>query len=283
MPDPQLAQSAAGAAADRDPQIRAAPQGVSPLVALTWNVAWLGDSEHGPVDEARQLALAVDSLTFASADVIGLQEVSSAAGAQALAQAFPGYLLERSQYTQPQNVALMYRADRLELRDLRSIEGLDDTGRAPLEARLALPNGRELVVIVLHAKAGDDPRSYQIRKRFAEGLAEYLEGKHLGNDVVVLGDFNDLFSSSTLEGARSPYEALVQGQAFVAVTAELETQPERSTAWGQTVDHIVLSRSLAGAVVTGSVQTLRDELLARHPEFFEAASDHAPVVLELRL
>lgn len=283
MPDPQLAENAAGATAERDPQIRAAPQEITPLVALTWNVEWLGDTEHGPEDEARQLALAIDALTFANADLIGLQEVSSAASAQALAQSFPGHLLERSQYGQRQNVALMYRADRLELRELSAIEGLDDAGRAPLEARLALPSGRELVAIVLHAKAGGDPHSYQTRKRFAEALAAHLERKHLGNDVVVLGDFNDLFSSSTLEGLASPYEGLTTSKAFVAVTSELEAQPERSTAWGQTVDHIVLSRSLAGAVVPGSVETLRDELLARHPDFFEAASDHAPVVLELRL
>jgi endonuclease/exonuclease/phosphatase family metal-dependent hydrolase len=282
MPDPQLAEGA-GAAADRDQQIRAAPQETSPLVALTWNVEWLGDAEHGPEDEARQLALTVDSLTFANADMIGLQEVSSAASAQALAQAFPGYALERSRYTQPQNVALMYRADRLELRELTAIEGLDDAGRPPLEARLALPSGRELVVIVLHAKAGDDPRSYQIRKRFAAGLAAYLERKHVASDVVLLGDFNDLFSSSTLAGAASPYTVLTESQAFVAATSALEGEPERSTAWGATVDHIVLSRSLASAVVPGSVETLRDELLARHAEFFEAASDHAPVVLELGL
>jgi len=283
MPDPQLAENTAGAAAERAPQIRAAPQEIAPLVALTWNVQWLGDTEHGPEDEARQLALAVDSLTFADADLIGLQEVSSAASAQALAQAFPGYTLERSRYPQPQNVALMYRADRLELRELSAVRGLDDAGRAPLEARFALPSGRELFVIVLHAKAGDDPRSYQIRKRFSEGLAAYLAGKHLGNDVVLLGDFNDLFSSSTLESATSPYQSLLESQAFVAPTAELEAQSERSTVWGATVDHIVVSRSLGSAVVPGSVETLRDELLARHPDFFEAASDHAPVTLELRL
>lgn len=282
MPDPHLAENAAGATAERDQQIRAAPQEITPLVALTWNVEWLGDAEHGPEDEARQLALAIDSLTFANADLIGLQEVSSAS-AQELAQSFPGYSLERSQYMQRQNVALMYRTDRLELRELSAIEGLDDAGRAPLEARLSLPSGRELVAIVLHAKAGGHPRSYQIRKRFAQGLAAHLERKHLGNDVVILGDFNDLFSSSTLEGVASPYEGLTASKAFVAVTSELEAQPERSTVWGQTVDHIVLSRSLAGAVVPGSVETLRDELLARHPDFFEAASDHAPVVLELRL
>lgn len=286
MPDPQLAESTAGgsgAGTERDPQIRAAPQEITPLAVLTWNVQWLGDTEHGPEDEARQLALAVDSLTFANADVIGLQEVASAASAQALAQAFPGYTLERSHYTQPQNVALLYRADRLELRELSAVEGLEDTGRPPLEARFALPSGRELIVIVLHAKAGSDPRSYQTRKSFAEGLAAYLGRKHVGGDVVLLGDFNDLFSSSTLEGAPSPYEALVASKAFSAATAELEAQSERSTVWGATVDHIVLSRSLASAVVSGSVETLRDELLARHPDFFEAASDHAPVMLELRL
>lgn len=283
MPDAQLSESAAGAGAEPDRQIRAATQERTPLVALTWNVEWLGDTENGPSDEARQLALAVDSLTFANADLIGLQEIASAASAQELAQAFPGYALELSRYAQRQNVALLYRTDRLELLELSAIQGLDDAGRAPLEARLRLPAGRELVAIVLHAKAGDDPRSYQIRKRFAEGLAAYLESRHADADLVVLGDFNDLFSSSTLEGLPSPYKALTASGAFVAATATLEGRSERSTAWGATVDHIVVSRSLVSTVLPDSIETLRDELLARHLDFFEAASDHAPVTLELKL
>jgi endonuclease/exonuclease/phosphatase family metal-dependent hydrolase len=282
MPEPDLSASTAGAGADREP-IRAAPREKEALVAITWNVEWLGDLEHGPADEARQLALAVESLTFANADLVGLQEISSPASAAALLESLPGYSLELAAYTQRQKVALLYRKARLERVSATAIEGLDDAGRPPLEVALRLPSGRDLKVIVLHAKAGDDPRSYQTRKRFAEGLAEYLAREHAGGDVLLLGDFNDLFGSSTLEGLASPYATLIAGNDYAAVTSALEARAERSTAWGVTVDHVVLSRSLVDAVVPGSVETLRDELLARHPDFFEAASDHAPVLVELTL
>jgi endonuclease/exonuclease/phosphatase family metal-dependent hydrolase len=142
--------------------------------------------------------------------------------------------------------------------------------------------GRELTAIAVHAKAGDDPRSYATRASFAAGLAQDLARRHAASDVVLLGDFNDRFGEgSTLAGSPSPYEPL-KG-AFAVPTEILERAAERSTAWGETVDHIAVSRSLAGAVVTDSVESLRDELLARHPDFFEAASDHAPVGLELEL
>jgi endonuclease/exonuclease/phosphatase family metal-dependent hydrolase len=286
MPEPDLAANTAGAGAaavtdaERE-QIRAAPKENEPLVALTWNVEWLGDLEHGPTDEARQLALALDSLIFADADLVGLQEVSSPASAQALVESLPGYAIEVAEYAQRQKVALLYRKARFERLAVTAINTLDDAGRPPLEVELRLPSGRELTVIVLHAKAGSDPRSYQTRKNFAEGLSEYLARQHAARDVMILGDFNDLFTSSTLQGFASPYRLLTADGNYVAVTASLEAQAERSTAWGATVDHVVLSRALASAVVPGSVETLRDELLARHPDFFEAASDHAPVWVEL--
>lgn len=280
MPEPDL-RGAAGGGGEHEAQIPAARQENEPLVALTWNVEWLGDGENGPIDEDRQLALAIDSLIFASADLIGLQEVSALASAQALVEALPGYALEVARYAQRQKVALLYRTSRLERVEVKAIEGLDDAGRPPLEVRLRRTDGRELTVIVLHAKAGDDPRSYQTRKHFAEGLSAYLAHQHAQGDLLMLGDFNDQFSSSTLEGLPSPYVALTASGAFVAVTQRLEEQAERSTVWGATVDHVVMSSALASAVVPDSIETLRDELLARHPDFFEAASDHAPVVLEL--
>jgi endonuclease/exonuclease/phosphatase family metal-dependent hydrolase len=279
MPEPDWSGSAG--AGSQPSQSNAAPQEREPLTLLTWNVEWLGAPDNGPSDEARQLALAIDALAFAQADLIALQEVSSRASADALVAALPGYELAIARYAQRQKIAFLYRTYRLELLETRTVEGLDDAGRPPLEALLRTRGGRELTAIVLHAKAGDDPRSYATRVSFAVGLAEDLARRHRASDVALLGDFNDRFKGSTLEGSPSPYEPL-KG-AFVVPTEVLEEGVERSTAWGDTIDHIVVSRSLASAVVADSVESLRDELLARHPDFFEAASDHAPVVLELAL
>lgn len=285
MPQPELA-AHAGAGSEPSPRISAAPRYPAygaPLAVLTWNVAWLGDDQNGPGDEARQLALVSEALQLADADVIALQEVSSAASAAMLERALPGHALELASYRQAQKLALLYRRDRLELLERRAVSGLDDAGRPPLELRLRTPDDRELIAIAVHAKAGGDARSHAIRARFAAGLAGYLAQHHAGRDVIVLGDFNDRFTASTVEGLRSPYEPVVAGGAYVAATAVLERGREHSTRWGATVDHIVLSRALAARLIEGSVESLRDELLARHADFFEAASDHAPVALALAL
>jgi endonuclease/exonuclease/phosphatase family metal-dependent hydrolase len=282
MPSADLS-GAAGTPGEHEAQIYPTSTEKESVSVLTWNIEWLGDSENGPSDEMRQLSLANEALSFAKPDIVGLQELSSPAAAASLVASLPGYALSLAHYEQRQKLALLYREERVELLEVAAIEGLEDAGRPPLEAHLRTRAGRELTVIVVHAKAGDDPRSYQTRARFAQGLRAYLQAHHLASDLIVLGDFNDLFEASTLEGSPSPYESLTASGMFVAVTAPLETQAERSTKWGATVDHIVLSRSLVASIVPDSIETLRDELLARHPDFFEAASDHAPVALELAL
>jgi exonuclease III len=59
---------------------------------------------------------------------------------------------------------------------------------------------------------------------------------------------------------------------------------ESSTAWGATVDHVVLCGALAAAAERVlNVNVLRDESLALYPDFFDSVSDHAPVLVELEL
>ena len=55
---------------------------------IIWDTGTYEPYHDGPDDEARQLALAVDALAFAQADVIALQEVSSQASADALVAAW---------------------------------------------------------------------------------------------------------------------------------------------------------------------------------------------------
>lgn len=253
------------------------------LCVMTWNIEWLGDPSEGPSDEAHQLAVAQAVLVEHAPGLAGLQEIASRASAEALRAQLPGYALSLSSYAQPQQTALLFDARRFERVAERSVEGLSDAGRAPLEVELrsvAEPE-RTLVAIVLHAKAGDDAAAWTSRERLARGLRAYLDRAHAGRDVIVLGDFNDGFTASTVEGYASPYQALTQVGAYVALTADAERGDEPSTRWGATVDHIVVSRGLRERLEEASVNVQRDEVEARHPGFFESVSDHAPVTLEL--
>ncbi len=253
------------------------------LRVLTWNIEWLGDSDEGPSDEAHQLGAAQAVLAELAPSLAGLQEISSQASAEALRAALKGRALSLSSYAQAQKTALLFDARRFERIEERSVFGLSDAGRAPLEVELRLRADpeRTLIAIVVHAKAGDDAFAWSSRERLARGLRAYLDRSHQGRDVIVLGDFNDGFTASTVEGYASPYEALIAGDAYVALTAPLERAEEPSTRWGATVDHVVVSASLREGLEAGSVNVQRDELQIAHPGFFESVSDHAPVTLSL--
>jgi endonuclease/exonuclease/phosphatase family metal-dependent hydrolase len=253
------------------------------LRVLTWNIEWLGDLREGPSNEAHQLGVAQAVLAEHAPSLAALQEITTRASADALRAQLPGHALSLSSYAQSQQTALLFDARRFERIAERSVEGLSDAGRAPLEVELraiAAPE-QTLIVIVLHAKAGDDSGAWVSRERLAHGLRAYLDRAHPDRDVIVLGDFNDGFTGSTVEGYASPYAALITDGGYVALTAKTERGREPSTRWGATVDHIVVSRSLRDRLLEGSVNVQRDELEARYPGFFESVSDHAPVTLAL--
>jgi endonuclease/exonuclease/phosphatase family metal-dependent hydrolase len=251
------------------------------LALLTWNIEWFQDAERGPVDDARQFEAVLGVLAQARPSLAGLQEIAAPERLQELVERLPGYALVISEYDWPQQTALLYRPEEFEPVAVQTIAGLDDAGRPPLEVELAGGDGSALTVIVVHAKAGANIPSWERRQRFAAGLKQHLDGRPTGRPVIVLGDFNDGFARSIVAGQSSPYARFAGASGYVAATAALEGGREPSTMWGDTVDHVLLSADLAGGVLAGSADVLRDELLARTPRFFDEVSDHVPVVLRL--
>ncbi len=251
------------------------------LALLTWNIEWFQDAERGPVDDARQFEAVLGVLAQARPSLAGLQEIAAPERLHELVERLPGYALVISGYEWPQQTALLYRPEQFEPVAVQTIAGLDDAGRPPLEVELGGADGSALTVIVVHAKAGANIPSWQRRERFAAGLKRHLDGRPTGRPVIVLGDFNDGFARSIVAGQSSPYAHFAGASGYVAPTAALEGGLEPSTVWGDTVDHVLLSSELATRVLPGSVDVLRDELLARTPRFFDEVSDHVPVVLRL--
>lgn len=287
MPEPDIAGSVAdhahaGAGQDRADQSAAEALRIR---ALTWNIEWLGDPREGPFDDARQLELAAETLKSFGPQLAGLQEIAAPSKLEPLVASWPSHAVVISSYAQRQQVALVYDTTRFELERSRVLEGYDglaDAGRPPLEVELSTPSGERLFVIVVHAKAGDDLASWRTRERLGRALHAYLMQERADEAVLALGDFNDLFSLSTVEGQPSPYAALVADGTCTAVTARLEAGPEVSTVWGANVDHVLLCGALTPTTAAPlEIEGLREEVLARHPDFFDAVSDHAPVSVEL--
>jgi endonuclease/exonuclease/phosphatase family metal-dependent hydrolase len=253
------------------------------LSVLTWNVEWLGHAEEGPVDDEAQYLAVRDVLRSEQADLVALQELASEPAFSRLLEDLPNRSGVLSGYDAPQRTALLWDRARFLLSSTRPVSGLDDAGRPPLEVLLHDPANEHLLrIVVIHAKAQADTESHARRARLSDGLHEYLAVRE--EHRLVLGDFNDLLVGSIVPGAGTPYRAFTSDDHYVALTRSLNEPPAResSYAFGGTIDHVVAGADDPLATEAISINVLRDELLARFPDYFDRVSDHFPVAVALR-
>jgi len=271
--------------------------GAATLDVGTWNVEWFGDPGNGPGDEARQLRYVRDVINGAELDLWGVQEVVSTSHFEGLLDQAPdydGFLADDPSVTggaayysdfggNEQKVGLLYRSALVTVRGARVILTDFDyqfAGRPPLEVEVTvgLDPPVELVVIVLHAKAGADQDDWTRRHAAATALKEYLDATYPMERVLVLGDFNDDVDVSIVQGLASPYQAFVDdAAAYRFPTATLSSAGATSTVfYTDMVDHHLVTDEVAAAYIDGSAEAYRvDEYI---PDYGETASDHFPVL-----
>ena len=253
---------------------------------MTWNLDWFQDPSHGPRDEAGQYQGVKRVLQTFPMALVGLVEVASEADFYRLLGELKGYSGVLSTYRQAQKTGLLFSSALFDLAGSRPLTAITTAGRPPLEVSLRRKSsGEPLVVVVVHAKAFNDLKSYHERERFSKKLKAYLDEKRADVPLVVVGDFNDLFFNSITPDMPSPYQNFVDDPKYLTATRRLNTAPngEKSGRWGSTIDHIVLSDELAPHLVDGSVDVVQKEMKGRFTAFSRKISDHYPVTLTLRM
>lgn len=269
-------------ASSAEPPADGPASGLPAFSALTWNLEWFQDPERGPLDDARQFEGALAVLSRLDASLLALQEISDRARFAELLAALPDYAAVITEFEWPQQLALLYRTDVFELTGTEAIEGLPDAGRPPLAVELrALAGGAPLLTVVVHAKAGGRASDWQTREGFARGLHAALAARRDGLGLIVLGDLNDGLGTSIVAGRPSPYAVFVADPSYATPTAALEGGREASTAWGKTIDHVLVGAELAPQLREDSADVLRDELISQQPDLLDSVSDHLPVLLRL--
>lgn len=245
---------------------------------------WFQDPTRGPSDHERQYRAVLEVLSNTAPDIVALQEIASEDAFERLQRDLPQMAGVLSGYSWVQKTGLLWNAERFELVRARAITGLQDAGRPPLAVLLrSKARHTELLAIVIHAKADAEPSSYAQRVEFARGLKRQLDAQAQAAPIALLGDFNDLLSSSLLPDAPSPYQEFVEDRAYAAPTRDLDRAPEHETSYatGASVDHIIVSAELADRASAADTNVLRDELLPHFPRFAQTVSDHFPVTLQL--
>ncbi|MGK7312755.1 MAG: endonuclease/exonuclease/phosphatase family protein [Candidatus Longimicrobiales bacterium M2_2A_002] len=267
----------------------------------TWNLEWFGDPSNGPAPEPRQLENVWALLDATAVDVWAVQEVGRADQFEALLAQLAGYdgLLAtdprvadgRAHYSgfggNELKVGLVYRSGSVTVDSARVIltdYDYEFAGRPPLKVHLRAgdgPSPTELVVIVLHAKAGDEPEDRDRRAAGSRALKGYLDARYPEARVVVAGDFNDDTDLSITTGEPSPYQNFVDVPGYAFPTAALTAAGASSTVfWPEIIDHELATDELMADYVAGSAAVVpADDWLAAYPE---STSDHYPVVARYR-
>lgn len=265
------------------------------LDIATWNLEWFGDPTNGPTSETTQLQNVRSVIGGVDCDVWGLEEVVSESAFSSLVASLPGYagllasdpsVTNGSAYYSPteQKVALLYKTGLATVQGAQIILTANDydfAGRPPMEVKLGITlNGGSstLYVICLHAKAGSDSASYTRRVNASAALKTYLDTVRAGEQVIVLGDFNDDLDTSITPGQASPYQNFVTDAAayFTPTKALSEAHLTSILGYADPIDHHITSHRFAARYIPGSVQAFRaDQYIAGYAS---STTDHLPVI-----
>jgi endonuclease/exonuclease/phosphatase family metal-dependent hydrolase len=173
-----------------------------------------------------------------------------------------------------------------------------DQLRPGLGLRLRFAGGLDFYLVSVHLKSGSERRSFDLRRRSLEGLADAVHDLQvLGteSDVVFAGDFNSMGCRRCSPPITAAEELAAGAKLLAGLRVPLRRVEASATCTeyfgggtGQ-LDHFVVSTSmrelgpLARAQVSGFCgETSCARLPARsEPKVQTAISDHCPVVLEI--
>ncbi|WP_432016640.1 lamin tail domain-containing protein [Streptomyces hydrogenans] len=263
-----------------------------------WNVEWFGAPDFGPTDEALQQQNVHDVMAGADMDVWGLSEVVSTSAFDTLVASMPGYtgvvandpiVTNGAQYYSDfgdteQKVALVWRSSMATLVSAKVIltdQNSNFAGRPPVEFTLrGTFDGvtRDLVFIVLHAKAGATQDAWNLRNPASQALKSYLDTTHPARNVFVLGDWNDDVDTSITSGKTSPYANFVNDEArYTFPTRALSLAGVASTtSYPDFIDHQLITDEVQAKYVVGSATAFQPQ--AYVPNYAATTSDHYPVL-----
>jgi PKD repeat protein len=265
----------------------------------TWNLNWFGDAANGPTNEALQQSNVRDVIAGADADIWALEEVVGKPAFDSLVARLPGYtgvlandpsVVNGPQYysdfnNTEQKVALVYKTSIATLRSARIILTANDydfAGRPPMEVKLTVTlNGvsEDLVVIVLHMKAGADAASWQRRQNAGIALKNYLTSTYPTQKVIVLGDWNDDVDTSILAGSPTPYANFVADSANYRFPTKVLSDSGLTSEvnyTGSVIDQHLVTNDLLTDYIFGSSKIFRaDQYIA---SYGTTTTDHYPVL-----
>ena len=279
------------------------------LEVVNWNVEWFGSpaAGFGPDDKNLQYTNVKSVLTQLNADVFALLEVVDTLRLNTLVASMPGYAYRVADfgsaadnssdpdYRLAQKLAFVYRTSVIKNPQFtsffRSTQGTSysnwSSGRFPFVMQAdVLLNGvtKPVTFVAIHAKANTDPvvTSYARRKAGADELKAKLDADYAGQNVVILGDFNDDLDVTITAGISPPitsYSAFTNDAVnYPSPTLqELSLTGQKSTVgYNDVIDHVVTTNELYDYYIKGTTE-IQTGVTSTIANYGSTTSDHYPV------
>lgn len=250
--------------------------------AVTWNIEWFGSSSNGPDNDDQQMNNVIAVIDSIDADLFAFQEIANTSKFYELADRLEEYGGVLANFSQSQKTAYLFKRATIDSLDSGTIStGMTSNawagGRFPLMFRFnAKVSGytQQIFAYNIHAKAFGDTQSRERREDASEQLKAYLDNFREADNVLFLGDYNDLTTGSITEGQQSPYKNFVDDPEYTVISSSLEDKGFASQSSGSMIDHITISSELYDEYFEGTERVENTNYIG---SYLSTTSDHYPV------
>ena len=239
---------------------------------VTWNIEQFPKSGN-------TISMLAEIIPTLNADIIGVQEIGSAANFNTLVAALPGWAGVVSGGSL--KTGYLYKTAEVTVSAVTyPLVDSDPFPRSPMFITAThTPTGQEVTLINLHLKCCDDGNSIPRRRDASDKLKTYIDANLSTKAVVMLGDYNE---DITQPEGNNVFKNFVDDDAnyeFADMTiAQCNSAYWSYPSWPSQLDHMLITNELFSKVK--DVRVLR--LNECEGGYYNTISDHRPVLLQLQ-
>jgi len=263
---------------------------VGAFEVVTWNLENYPKLFNTTVGNVQRAMVAI------SADVYALQEIVSNSYFNQLVDEmnsadsinlWAGYRANDAPYDQ--NLAFIYKPNDVAINDIYEIYQNDWYAfpRSPLVVDLTWNDSR-ILVVNNHLKASGGSANEDRRRDASEKLQEYIDIHFAGDNVVVVGDWNDEIQEPQTTNVF--WNFIDDTDHYKFTDMDIAQDPTRQSwsypAWPSHLDHILITVALYDefSLTASQIKTIRvdDYMDGGYSEYNNTTSDHRPVGIRLK-
>ena len=260
------------------------------LEIMTWNI------EHFPKNGQTTVNYVIDLIEALDVDILAIQEVDDINYFEQMIDGLSSYngYLESVSFA---GLAYIYKPDVIQINSIYEIyttsEYWNYFPRSPMVMDLKFMNQR-YIIINNHLKCCGDgildinnTNDEETRRYFASNLLkEYVDTNFSDENVIVLGDLNDILSDAPQNNAFQLMLDDYDNYLFADFDIAFGNNSEWSyPTWPSHLDHILITNELFNDFenISSDIQTIKidEHLTGGWSEYDENISDHRPVAIKL--